>query len=317
MKTGKLTIQGTINAASETDALLLPKGTTLERPSGADGMIRYNTSTKTVEYFSNNVWVSAGGGVGPTGPSGGPPGPTGYTGATGPSGGPMGPTGYTGSSLTGPTGMTGPVSTVAGPTGRTGATGYTGPTGPTSVITGPTGASGGNTVIVKSNGTTLGYANALDFTTNLTTTLTNGTASVSASGGGGGGGAGLSSRTTVSATTSNLATNATGTISITGFKSYVLISIAVSAASWVRVYTSTAAQTADASRTQITDPSPGSGVIAEIISTSSTTQIISPATIGFNDLSATPYTNIPVTVTNLSNSSASITVTLTILQLEV
>ena len=135
MKTGKLTIQGTLSAASETDALILPKGTTLERPSGVDGMIRYNTSVKVVEYYSNGVWIPSGGGVGPTGPSGGPPGPTGYTGYTGPSGGPMGPTGYTGptgSGSTGYTGVTGPTSTVSGPTG------YTGATGAKSITTGPT-----------------------------------------------------------------------------------------------------------------------------------------------------------------------------------
>ncbi len=96
-----------------------------------------------------------------TGPSGGPPGPIGITGATGPSGatgligiigpsgatgliGIIGPTGATGPiGITGPSGATGPIG-ITGPSGATGPTGITGPsgaTGPTG-ITGPSGATG-------------------------------------------------------------------------------------------------------------------------------------------------------------------------------
>jgi hypothetical protein len=69
--------------------------------------------------------VSAGGLIGPTGPTGaqGATGPTGATGVSGPTG-PTGPTG-----LTGPTGPTGPTG-LTGPTGPTGPTGGTGATGP-------------------------------------------------------------------------------------------------------------------------------------------------------------------------------------------
>lgn len=312
MKTGKLTLQGTLSAASETDALILPKGATLDRPSGVDGMIRYNTSVKIVEFFSNGLWIPAGGGIGPTGPSGGPIGPTGYTGFTGPSGGPLGPTGYTGPSLTGPTGVTGPQSIVTGPTGRTGATGYTGPTGPQSTVTGPTGASGGNTVIVKSNGTILGYANALDFTTNLSTTLTNGTASISASGG-------ISvSRTTVSVTTPVINYQSSANVTIPGFKGYVLYKITVSAGAWVVVYTSSATRSADLSRSITTDPLPNSGVIAEIITTSAGTQIFTPGVVGYND--ETPLTTaitIKVVNNDISATPTAITVTLTLVQIEI
>jgi ethanolamine utilization protein EutA (predicted chaperonin) len=91
--------------------------------------------------------------------------------------------------------------------------------------------------------------------------------------------------------------------------------IQTSAAAWVRIYTSEAARIADASRSEGVDPAPGSGVIAEVITTGAETVLISPSTIGFNDESPVT-TNIPVRVTNKSGSTAAITVTLTLLQLE-
>jgi hypothetical protein len=87
---------------------------------------------------------TGGGLTGPTGPSGGPIGPTGVSGATGPSGGPIGATGPTGAAsvVTGSTGYTGPTGAASVVTGPSGASGYTGPTGPTSIVTGPTGYTG-------------------------------------------------------------------------------------------------------------------------------------------------------------------------------
>jgi hypothetical protein len=126
----------------------------------------------------------------------------------------------------------------------------------------------------------------------------------------------LSSRTAPSATTASIANGASADLSIVGFKSYVLLKITASAASWVRIYTDAASRSSDSSRSQGTDPTAGSGVIAEIITTGSQTILISPGALGFNN-EGTPTTNIPVAVTNLSGSSATITVTLTILQLEV
>jgi hypothetical protein len=130
-----------------------------------------------------------------------------------------------------------------------------------------------------------------------------------------GSGAGLGTRTTAAATTSSLPTGQTGPINITGFKSYALLKIQTSAAAWVRIYTSEAARIADASRLEGTDPALSSGVLAEVITTGAQTVLFSPSTIGFNDESPTT-TNIPVRVTNKSGSTAAITVTLTLLQLE-
>jgi hypothetical protein len=133
--------------------------------------------------------------------------------------------------------------------------------------------------------------------------------------GNGGGVTGLSSRTTAAATTTIITNDATENISITGFKSYSLLTVQTSAAAWVRLYTTSAARTSDSSRSQGTDPTPGTGVIAEIITTGPQTQLITPGVIGFNN-DTSPTTTIYAAVTNLSGSSAAITVTLTLLQLE-
>jgi hypothetical protein len=127
--------------------------------------------------------------------------------------------------------------------------------------------------------------------------------------------AGLESRTSPNATTASLANGASGNITITGYKGYLLYKIQTSAAAWVRVYTSVAARTADSSRSEGVDPSPGTGVIAEVITTGAETVVISPATIGFSDESS-PDTNIQLAVTNKSGGTTTITVTLTIVKLE-
>jgi hypothetical protein len=124
------------------------------------------------------------------------------------------------------------------------------------------------------------------------------------------------SRTTAAATTSSLTDGQSGPLNITGFKSYSLLKVQTSAASWVRIYTSEAARIADAARSEGVDPSPGAGVIAEIITTGAETILISPGALGFND-EGPVTTNIPVRVTNKSGSTTTITVTLTLLQLEV
>lgn len=123
------------------------------------------------------------------------------------------------------------------------------------------------------------------------------------------------SRQTVSGSSSSLANGDTGTINITGFKSYTLLKVQTSAAAWVRIYVSEAARIADASRTEGEDPLPGAGIIAEVITTGAETVLITPGAIGFNNESPVT-TNIPVRVTNKSGNTASITVTLTAIQLE-
>jgi hypothetical protein len=129
------------------------------------------------------------------------------------------------------------------------------------------------------------------------------------------GGGALPSRSSLAGSTGSLANGASGPINLTGFRSYALMKIQTSAAAWVRIYTSEAARLADNARLQGEDPLPGAGVIAEVITTGAETVLISPGTIGFNDESPVT-TNIPMRVTNLSGNTASITVTLTAIQLE-
>ena len=45
-------------AVSSTDAIQIPAGTTAERPSASNGMIRYNTNTQTIEAVANNTWTN-------------------------------------------------------------------------------------------------------------------------------------------------------------------------------------------------------------------------------------------------------------------
>ena len=130
------------------------------------------------------------------------------------------------------------------------------------------------------------------------------------------GGSGLSSRTDKIGSTTSIANGATGNIIITGFKGYILYKIQTSHAAWVRLYSSVQARTDDSARLEGTDPLPGSGVIAEVITTGSQTILISPGVLGFNSELVTT-TEIPCAITNKSGSSTIISVTLTVLQIEV
>ena len=113
--------------------------------------------------------------------------------------------------------------------------------------------------------------------------------------------------------TQSIANGAIANLNITTPKTYALMKIETSHAAWVTLYTSTNARTADASRSETTDPTPGSGVLAEVITTGNTTQLITPATVCFNDSGVgTTYAKI----VNKSGSTANVSVTLTYLQLE-
>ena len=125
------------------------------------------------------------------------------------------------------------------------------------------------------------------------------------------------SRFTVSNTTGSIGAGTTADITISGAKAYSLFKIDTSHAAWVRLYTDTTSRTNDASRAYTTDPTPGSGVLAEVYTTTSgsNTFKMTPAVTGWND-DATPSTNIYAKVTNNESTSQDITVTLTILRME-
>jgi len=131
-----------------------------------------------------------------------------------------------------------------------------------------------------------------------------------------GGGSGLTSRRTSNVTTNSLANNASENRTITSAaKSYALLKIQTSAAAWVRLYTDTSSRTADEARLEGEDPLAGSGVIAEVITTGSQTVLLAPAVIGWNNASP-PVAEIPVRITNKSGSTTTITVTVTLVDLE-
>ena len=123
----------------------------------------------------------------------------------------------------------------------------------------------------------------------------------------------LPSRTTSQQTVASLASNASADVSFTTPKTYALLKIETSHAAWVTLYTDTTSRTNDASRSETTDPTPGSGVLAEVITTGATTQLITPGTICFNSTgSTTTYAKI----VNKSAGTANVQVTLTYVKLE-
>ena len=136
----------------------------------------------------------------------------------------------------------------------------------------------------------------------------------------GGGGTSLGSRTTKSGTTGSIAKDASADLDITGaFKSYTLLKVAIDAPAWVVLYTNDTTRTADDARAEGTDPTPGSGVLAEVYTTTAgaSTFVMTPGLIGWND-DGTPGTTIYAKVKNKRAAAGSntITVTLTVVQLE-
>ena len=171
----------------------------------------------------------------------------------------------------------------------------------------------GADVNVQDNGTTVGTVGTINFGDYLDVSpLSSGICTVTSTFVGSNQ---LGVRTDVSQTTGSLGIGATTNIQFAGFKSYTLYKVKTSAPAWVTIYTDTASRTADASRLETQDPLSGSGVIAEVITSGAQTQLITPATIGFNN--DTPVnTNIYAKVQNKLGISTNISVTLTILQLE-
>lgn len=120
-------------------------------------------------------------------------------------------------------------------------------------------------------------------------------------------------RKTVSYTAVNLGNGGFQNFTFTTPKTYALLKIETSHAAWVTLYTDTTSRTNDASRSQQTDPTPGSGVLAEVITSSATTQLISPGTICYN---STASNSTYAKVVNNSGSTVSLQVTLTYIPLE-
>ena len=86
------------------------------------------------------------------------------------------------------------------------------------------------------------------------------------------------------------------------------------------MYIDTASRSSDSSRTEGTDPAPGSGVLTEVSTTTAgaSTFLMSPAVLGWNNDTPSPAAQIYAKVTNKRATSGSnaITVTLTTVKLE-
>ena len=125
-------------------------------------------------------------------------------------------------------------------------------------------------------------------------------------------------RTTVTATTSSIGAGSTSDLDIGGFKTYSLLKVGISSAAWVVLYTDSTSRSNDASRSYLTDPTPGSGVIAEVRTVSSgiSTFIMSPGVIGWNNDVSVSNTIYAKVTNNESSTSAGIGVTLTVVKLE-
>lgn len=172
----------------------------------------------------------------------------------------------------------------------------------------------GSGIVIYDGASLVGTAGTIVFGDNLTVSaISSGIVTVT---GAAGGGSGLSSRVSIAATTSSISVGSTANITISAAKSYLLQSVGVSTAAWVTLYTDTTSRTNDASRSEDTDPLSGSGVVAEIITSGATTQLMTPGVFGFNN-DNTPSSNVYAKVVNKGASTQAITVTLTYVQLEV
>ena len=123
---------------------------------------------------------------------------------------------------------------------------------------------------------------------------------------------GLQSRASVSATYS-VGANGFVDATIVTPKSYMLWKVEVNYACWLRLYCDTNSRTADQGRNNDSDPLPGSGVLAEVISSGQTVQLITPGTLCFNSAGSNATY---LRVDDRSGGTNNHTITLRYLQLE-
>jgi hypothetical protein len=169
----------------------------------------------------------------------------------------------------------------------------------------------GTGVNIQDDGVGVGAAaTVINFASGLNVVASAGIATVTGSGGG------AQSRNIVSGVTTSIPNLGIGNTDIIGQKSYALMKVGLSTTGWIRLYTDSTSRSNDVSRSVGEDPAPGSGVIAEVVTTGiSTQQMITPFAMGGN--MDEPVTNkIYVAIQNLSGSTQTITANLTILQLE-
>lgn len=124
-------------------------------------------------------------------------------------------------------------------------------------------------------------------------------------------------RATAAVTTGNIAAAATDAAKTLALgKGCMLIKLTTDYPAWVRIYASVADQTADAARVVTVDPTPGTGVVLEVVTTGAGLIVdLAPVAMAAS-LEAAPGATLPITVTNMDSVSRAITVTVTLIPIE-
>ena len=127
---------------------------------------------------------------------------------------------------------------------------------------------------------------------------------------------GIEPRSTVTQTTASIADGAADdvTFSSTG-KAGQFIKVTTDRAAWVTLYNTTAARTADSTRLETDDPTPGSGVLLEVITSAADTVQITPTSGYYNDES-TPLSELYAKVVNKSGATSTVQVDIVLIPLE-
>jgi hypothetical protein len=163
-----------------------------------------------------------------------------------------------------------------------------------------------SSVVIQDDNSIVGATTSINFGSNLDVSFDAGVATIDT----------ISplGRISIAQTTNILGIGETANITFSsGLSEYKLLKASTSDGAWVTIYTDTQSRTDDINRSIDTDPLPGSGVIAELITTGTgiTTQRFTPGAVGYND-DEEISNNIYAKVVNNSGISTEITVTLTI-----
>jgi hypothetical protein len=116
---------------------------------------------------------------------------------------------------------------------------------------------------------------------------------------------GTTERTTAEHTTATLEADATEQASVTLSPSFEILRVTGDGPCRVRLYSSASARAADLARPVSTAPTPGTGLILELVFTAAGSIDLSPTAHGAS-LDTTPSSNIPASITNTGTAAASL-----------
>lgn len=124
------------------------------------------------------------------------------------------------------------------------------------------------------------------------------------------------SRSFASVATASIAAGTQELTSISMSRGYRVIALKTDRPARVRIYATAAQQAADAARPVGTDPTGNHGLLLEYVTTSGMLEAVLSPMVDGASMEVTPSNNIPVTVTNLSGSAATVQVDLTYMRTE-